>query len=687
MKISLFGRILALASVLNLVSCQSAVDVSSSESSLEETDNAELLASIPFENGYFIIEGDILVKDTAMALSMLGESKAPNAQLGKHVSLTTAVMQGAYGPTANIIKPTRWSSYEYCIDHSECGTRDLTQGLVLAADRWKSIIPVNLQYMPSQNGAACNATNANIDLVVKCASMSTAAGTGSFPKGDEQSLITVSSTGNYGSVSLEEQTGFFLHELGHVLGFAHEQARAEEGSQLYYGNLNATCNTEGQYLSHTPYDIYSIMQYAQCGDLRLTNNNLSAFDIQGAKKVYQGLMSGVPYRLALEVSSEPYNYFNSADATTPDIQVQSTSAELVAVADFNGDSQDDLVTVSKQYMDLHESVYSLVKKIRLKRYVPAGLIVDATPLSVKAVDIDKDGLKDVLVFYIDRVVVFKSLYPAGFAAGVTSIFPTTKQLRADTKIIIGGISTGVSLFVIQADSIGIVQCQTTLSCVIAKKPLPSGLTITATSQVKANASNMFGSVNPELILLLNDKAHLFKDIYYWSSNVAWSGYASRTYPGVSTIGIGTRHIEFGELVDRDILPDVFSVRDKAFYIFKNTGLDITTNSSAQLFTFQQVTMDLGFAGYYKNFSGDFDGDGLTDVVKMTGANFYIIPSRKGYTTVVPLTVSIPQGQPAVIQGLPLANWSATPVDVNGDGVMDVIRHYGKGYELVRTVIN
>lgn len=73
-----------------------------------------------------------------------------------------------------------------------------------------------------------------------------------------------------------------VHEFGHALGFIHEQDRPDsicyEGRRL---NLNA-----GQL---TPYDADSIMNY--CNRKWNNDGNLSAFDIQGVRKIYGSRMS------------------------------------------------------------------------------------------------------------------------------------------------------------------------------------------------------------------------------------------------------------------------------------------------------------------------------------------------------------------------------------------------------------
>jgi hypothetical protein len=86
-------------------------------------------------------------------------------------------------------------------------------------------------------------------------------------------------------------SGVLKHELGHVLGFVHEQNMA---------NLSG-CPPENVTLRQiTVYDVTSVMHYRECaaypGDFYITNT-----DMQGAQTVY-GEWSGAPASNAVPVA-------------------------------------------------------------------------------------------------------------------------------------------------------------------------------------------------------------------------------------------------------------------------------------------------------------------------------------------------------------------------------------------------
>ena len=78
------------------------------------------------------------------------------------------------------------------------------------------------------------------------------------------------------SSTLPSLTGVLRHELGHTLGFRHEQTRPEAGA----------CFEDNSWRALTPYDSASVMHYPQCNGTGDWSLSLTARDIAGARLVY-----------------------------------------------------------------------------------------------------------------------------------------------------------------------------------------------------------------------------------------------------------------------------------------------------------------------------------------------------------------------------------------------------------------
>jgi hypothetical protein len=79
-----------------------------------------------------------------------------------------------------------------------------------------------------------------------------------------------------------DKTGVIRHELGHVLGFRHEHIWSTDESCRGEGIIQDELGA----LPKTQYDPYSVMHYP-CGlNKDNTSLNLTAFDIEGARKIY-----------------------------------------------------------------------------------------------------------------------------------------------------------------------------------------------------------------------------------------------------------------------------------------------------------------------------------------------------------------------------------------------------------------
>lgn len=174
--------------------------------------------------------------------------------------------------------PSERMQISYCLS-DDLGARmeTLRTSLRAAARAWERVVPVRFIHRTDLDGGSCNAsTNVTFDAHLSTGDANWAS---SFFPHDARSRRNLMVGANVvGSVSL------MTHELGHTLGFRHEQIR---GSSLCFGE-DAT-NSRGV----TTYDQRSIMHYwqAECNGTSDSQQEITPRDVQGAQRLY-----GAPIR-------------------------------------------------------------------------------------------------------------------------------------------------------------------------------------------------------------------------------------------------------------------------------------------------------------------------------------------------------------------------------------------------------
>lgn len=177
---------------------------------------------------------------------------------------------------------SKWSETQklnltYCVSDS-FGARKaaVVQAMANGSGAWAAATNVKYVYVPAQDGS-CNTSNNNVLFDVRPVSVNGQYLARSFFPGDSRSARSVEiDTSAFTTGSNPTLTGLMRHELGHTLGFRHEQTRPEAG----------TCFEDNSWRALTTYDAASVMHYPQCngtGDWTLT---MTAKDIAGAKAVY-----------------------------------------------------------------------------------------------------------------------------------------------------------------------------------------------------------------------------------------------------------------------------------------------------------------------------------------------------------------------------------------------------------------
>lgn len=227
----------------------------------------------PFEGGKYIVNGDVAVADDKQLREFFeqGIISSGNTEVGGRL----IVMAGPNG-TWNT---ERKHQLTYCVsntfgDHKSKVVADIAA----ATHEWESVADVRYVHLNDQD-STCNASNDRVLFDVRPVNVNgTYLARAFFPNDSRPSRNVLIDNTSFqldagGNLQL---VGILRHELGHTLGWRHEQTRPEAG----------TCFEDNNWVPMTAYDAFSVMHYPQCngkGDWKLT---LTDKDRSGAACVY-----------------------------------------------------------------------------------------------------------------------------------------------------------------------------------------------------------------------------------------------------------------------------------------------------------------------------------------------------------------------------------------------------------------
>lgn len=186
----------------------------------------------------------------------------------------------AFAGRADVWDSVRRKSLVYCVS-SEFNSQHaaVVAALEAATGEWERQADVNFSYKASEDGR-CAPDNPAIVFAVAPMEMSRlVAAIAPFPHFQQRDRVLGI---NPRILPIPPQkafdlTGLMRHELGHVLGFDHEQSRPEAG----------TCFVADDSFAATPYDPRSVMHYPDCAALAVfAGFALSELDKSGVACVY-----------------------------------------------------------------------------------------------------------------------------------------------------------------------------------------------------------------------------------------------------------------------------------------------------------------------------------------------------------------------------------------------------------------
>ena len=228
-------------------------------------------------DGVPMVEWDIALPTEAIQRAYYAE----NIQKG---ALT--VYNSAYNGTGTdrIWSASNQRQLTYCISSTEFSSSeysDMVSMMKSAANAWEKGADVNFIHDSSQD-ANCDESNSNVVFDVRPApSGETYFGSAFFPNyGRSNRTLFFNFDANWDIHEDKSMTGTLRHELGHALGFRHEQI-----------HVNQTCNSEtsGYARQLTAYDDASVMHYPYSCALSSNPNwsySLTSLDKSGAESLY-----------------------------------------------------------------------------------------------------------------------------------------------------------------------------------------------------------------------------------------------------------------------------------------------------------------------------------------------------------------------------------------------------------------
>ena len=611
----------ALVAAIASAGCEASEDTSGKEAS-SLTWEAYKADTLRTEDGVYIVNGNEPVlneEELRKYYEQLVEETSDEGNIAVEQSALIVDRRFSYD---NIWSLADRQNLTYCIASSDFTSAELSKlvsALNTATADWEAAVynRINFIYKSGEN-SRCSETNTAVVFNVKKENLN--------PGGTEDGLVAAASffpdyprghrrlridprsfsTTWYSSA---EFVGLIRHELGHVLGFRHE-----------FLNPQSSCSESvkgGRML--TSFDQNSIMNYDFCDNSR-SRIYLTASDKIGARSVYSDNAFNA-------MKGKMQAYPTGWDFGTP-------SSWTRVEGDFDGNGTTDYIRMSgTHYFVFLSNAGTFTPTIQA---FPNGYDFGfPSPYVTLPGDFDGDGLSDFIrigatdfhVFYSNgngTFTIVSSVIPNGWNFGVGNTKDFTGDFNRD------GVTDIVRLF---SNNEFRFVFHTNRTYETAQFALPSSWpAFGGPDNYETIPFDLYGVGLNAYMILGADRYYM---VYYTDYALTRKTY-SYSYGNGWNFGMPSNYETITGDFDGDHDTDFIRLHGTAYYLFLNNGNGTFATANIAYGN----GWNFGFPSHFETKTGDFNGDDLTDFVRMSGTHAFTFISN-GNGTFTPVGEAFP----------------------------------------------